>query len=291
MKKWFLSLGSKQKNICIGISLGLSCLCLFFVFFFTSRMESLRWFDYIFITFLVLSLIASMLFSIWKKSDLRKRRLNSATPQKKAAERMEFPYPQDKTFLFIDVETADENNDTVCSVGGMVVKNGITRHCSSLINPKVPITNTVIHGICDADVADAPTLERFWRKLVAEIGEDYVIVGHNIDFDVAVLAKDLQRYGISFFPQKKIDTIWVAKAVLYHYDTKPGDLKLDTICRKLHINLQHHNAESDIACTKRALEMLLTNGKQPIENFIKENRYIRKDTKIQDGRKNKTDSE
>lgn len=192
----------------------------------------------------------------------------------------DFSYPQNKTFFFVDVETATRSNDTVCAIGAVVVKNGITTPIYSLINPQTHITNTSIHGISDSDVADAPLLSEFWPRIAELIGDDYIIIGHNVAFDISVLNKDLERFGCEFNPTRKIDTMAVAKDILYHFSTQAGDLKLDTICSKLNICLNHHNAESDIASTKQVLETLLTIGKRDITDFINMHHSSPKDNVI-----------
>ena len=192
----------------------------------------------------------------------------SSTPITTTVNNEEFTYPKNKTFFFVDVETATRSNDTICAIGAMVVKNGISTPLYSLINPQMHITNTSIHGISDSDVADAPILSEFWPRIAELIGDDYIIIGHNVAFDISVLNKDLERFGYEFNPTRKIDTMAVAKDILYHFSTQAGDLKLDTICNKLNICLNHHNAESDITATKQALETLLLMGKRDITDFI-----------------------
>ncbi len=179
-----------------------------------------------------------------------------------------FVYPTNTTFLFVDVETATRSNDTICAIGAIIVKNGKEKILYSLINPKTHITNTSIHGISDSDVIDAPTIDEYWNNIAPLLEDDYVIIGHNIAFDISVINKDLGRYGIDFNPTRKVDTMMVAKDILYNFSTQSGDLKLDTICRKLNISLNHHNAESDITATKKVLEILLTMGDRNITDFI-----------------------
>ena len=179
-----------------------------------------------------------------------------------------FAYPSDETFFFVDVETATWGNDRLCAVGSIIVKGGQVARYYSLINPHTPIVNSFIHGIYDRDVVDAPTLAEYWRGIAPLLGEDYIIVGHNISFDITALTKDLSRFGIPFCPKRKIDTMAVARDILYHFCTKSGDLRLNTLCDRLHIALNHHNAESDIGATKEVLETLLSIGGRDVREFI-----------------------
>ena len=181
-----------------------------------------------------------------------------------------YGYPKDKTFVFVDVETANWANDRICSIGLILVKNGKTTGYYSLINPHVHITFTYIHGITDTDVKDAPTIDEFWQIVAPEIPRDFVFVAHNYRFDLTVMKKDLGRYGIEFAPNKVLDTMWVARDILYHFRTQRGDLRLNTLSEILDVKLYHHNAASDITATKEVLEKLLVMSGRNIEEFIRD---------------------
>ena len=131
-------------------------------------------------------------------------------------------YPPDKNFVFVDVETADWNNDRICAVGMITVQNG-----------------------------------------------ECVFVAHNYRFDLTVLKKDLGRFGIRFAPTEILDTMWVAKRLMYGRRTYSGELRLNTLCDKLNVQLHHHNAASDISATKEVLEKLLTAYDRDITEFIR----------------------
>ena len=181
---------------------------------------------------------------------------------------IKFEYPKDINFLFIDVETANSRNDSLCAIGVFIIKNGEEKYIYSLIDPKAPITNTFVHGISSYDVIGAPTLIHIWNKIILELGNDFIIVGHNINFDICALRKDLNRYGINLKEHNFIDTMAVAQDIYYDFKTKAGDLKLDTMSYHLGISLNHHNAGSDIEATKKILEILLTKGQRKITDFI-----------------------
>lgn len=180
-----------------------------------------------------------------------------------------FVYPTDKNFVFVDVETANWSNDRICAIGMIIVANGQTQGYYSLINPHTHITFTYIHGITDADVRDAPTLDEFWQVMAPHIPDKFVFVAHNYRFDLTVMKKDLGRFGIEFRPTELLDTMWVARDILYHFRTKRGDLRLDTLSEALNVKLFHHNAASDITATKEVLEKLLLLGNRQIKEFIR----------------------
>lgn len=178
-------------------------------------------------------------------------------------------YPSDKNFVFVDVETANHANDRICAIGMIIVSNGETTGYYSLINPQTYITFTYIHGITNEDVRDAPTLEEFWHVMAPKIPKHFVFAAHNYRFDLTVMKKDLGRFGIGFCPDEVLDTMWVARDILYHFRTERGDLRLNTLSEALGVNLYHHNAASDITATKEVLEKLLTLGNRRVEEFIR----------------------
>ena len=180
-----------------------------------------------------------------------------------------FVYPTDKNFVFVDVETANWSNDRICAIGMIIVKSGETTGYYSLIDPKTRITFTYIHGITNDDVKGAPTIDEFWQVMSHNIPESFVFVAHNYRFDLTVMKKDLGRFGIRFDPAEVLDTMWVARDILYRFHTQRGDLRLNTLSQALGVQLYHHNAASDISATKEVLEKLLTMGKRDIREFIR----------------------
>lgn len=177
-------------------------------------------------------------------------------------------YPKNETFIFVDVETASLSNNTICSIGMIIVKNGATYNYSSFINPGEKITNTQFHGIKDEDVKNAPRFDLYWKSVEKYFQDKYIFIAHNAIFDISVIKKDLQRYNLSFEPRRIIDTMWVAKESYYNFDTQKGDLKLDTLCNIFNIELNHHNANSDITATKKLLEVLLQMSSKSYKDFI-----------------------
>ncbi|MCC7271829.1 MAG: 3'-5' exonuclease [Alphaproteobacteria bacterium] len=104
----------------------------------------------------------------------------------------------------IDLETTglDPMRDRAVSVAGVRIHGdrlygAVT--LDRLVRPDVPIprTATAIHGIADATVADAPTVAAVLPE-VAEFVAGCVVVGHNIGFDLAVLAAEARRTGVAW---------------------------------------------------------------------------------------------
>ena len=170
-------------------------------------------------------------------------------------------YPKDKTYVFIDVETA-VGFDIICSIGMIILKNGEVIKINQLINPETPIShgNTQIHGIKDEDVKDKPTFINFWKSIEDYKLENIIYVGHNVRFDLRKINEGHKQYGVNDFHSSRIiDTMDVAKKYYYKDNTIQGDLKLDRLADIFGIKFNHHDAMSDIETTKKVLEKLILN--------------------------------
>ena len=181
-------------------------------------------------------------------------------------------YPTDKTFVFVDVETANAANDRICAIGLILVTKGESTGYYSLINPQTHITLSYIHGITDADVVNAPTIGEFWQVMAPLIPNEFVFTAHNYSFDLSVMKKDLSRFNVDFQPTQILDTMWVARDILYNFRTVKGDLTLNVLSERLGVQLNHHNAASDIMATKEVLEKLLLMSNRNIQQFIRNNK-------------------
>jgi DNA polymerase-3 subunit epsilon len=69
----------------------------------------------------------------------------------------------------------------------------------TLVNPGRPVTATEIHGITDADVADAPTFREI-VPVVLEALSNAVFASYNVYFDGRFVREELRGVGISRFP-------------------------------------------------------------------------------------------
>jgi DNA polymerase III subunit epsilon len=69
----------------------------------------------------------------------------------------------------------------------------------TLINPKRPVAATEIHGISDADVADAPTFDDV-AAVVVDALCGAVFASYNVYFDSKFVREELRRAGVGDFP-------------------------------------------------------------------------------------------
>lgn len=120
-------------------------------------------------------------------------------------------------FTAIDFETMTPEMTSACAIGIVRVENNvIVQKFYSLIKP-VPDTRTFnnshVHGITPEMVEKAPTFGELWPVIKGYI-ENQIIVAHNATFDLNVLDKTADHYGIDFRVERCIDTMSITHAGL-----------------------------------------------------------------------------
>lgn len=104
-------------------------------------------------------------------------------------------------FAAIDFETANNERTSVCSVGVVVVRNGeVADTYYSLIRPEPDYYlywNTRVHGLTQADTAQAPIFPQVWQEIAPRI-EGLPLVAHNKAFDQGCLKAVFRMYGMDY---------------------------------------------------------------------------------------------
>ena len=146
----------------------------------------------------------------------------------------------------LDFETANSHPTSACSVGVLVIEDGVILHeWVSLIQPHPaydhfdPI-NIQIHHITPIMVKDAPNFAQIY-PLLLDFFEDAILMAHFAPFDMKVLSELIHVYGLKRPDNQYIDSVEIARRVF------PGlpNHKLNTVCAHLEIELNHHEALSD----------------------------------------------
>jgi DNA polymerase III subunit epsilon len=108
-----------------------------------------------------------------------------------------------KPLAFFDIEATGINISTDRIVEISIIKrhpDGTTEQYDQRINPTIPIPEVVslIHGIYDADIANAPTFAEVAADIATFIG-DADLVGYNSNkFDIPILAEEFLRTTCDF---------------------------------------------------------------------------------------------
>jgi len=160
------------------------------------------------------------------------------------------------TFTAIDVETANEQYDSLCALGIIVVDNGvIVDERSYRIRPRalrVSVINQQIHKLTESDLLHAPEISDVWRD-IHPLFADRILVAHNASFDMEVLPRSLRGYGINFPRAKYLCSLKLAAKAF------PGlhSYQLKDLATHFGIALNHHDAMSDAkACAAITLSSL-----------------------------------
>ena len=174
--------------------------------------------------------------------------------------------PEDGTRLIdlpavvLDGETTglDVARDRLVSIAGVRMHGtGLYRHLAfdRMVNPGVPIprASTAVHGISDRMVERAPAAGQVLPELADFIG-DAVVVGHNIGFDLALLAAEAGRAGLAWRQPRALDTGHLAAAL----DPGLTDLNLDTLADRYSVRVEgRHTALGDCLLTAAVWRRLL----------------------------------
>jgi len=157
-------------------------------------------------------------------------------------------------FLALDFETADYGPDSACAVGLIRVRDGrIESRAAYLIRPPRPeFVFTYIHGIRWEDVEQMPTFGKLWPTIKPMFQEVDFVAAHNASFEQGVLYACCESAGLEPPDVPFRCTMVEARRQWGIYPTKLPD-----VCRRLGIELRHHDASSDAeACAQIMIKVL-----------------------------------
>lgn len=172
--------------------------------------------------------------------------------------------PISRNFVAVDVETANDSPNSICSIGVVKIENGrFAKKYYSLVKPigdfaNFAKINTEINGIHPQDVVNSPTFREIFPDLRDIVG-DNVLIAHNAMFDATSIFQSALAIGLEYVDLNFIDTLSISRR-LYNLP----NYKLDTVSEHLGINLEHHhNSLSDSA----AAAMIFYKMSQTIERL------------------------
>lgn len=160
-------------------------------------------------------------------------------------------------FAAIDFETANYCRSSVCSVGVVIVRNGmITDRFYSLIHPYPDYYNqncVDVHGLTAEDTDDAPTFPEVWDEVSRLIG-NLPLVAHNSSFDRSCLRSVFDAYGMDYPDYPFYCTLKASRSAIKNLP----NYRLPTVASVCGYELEnHHNAIADAeACAYIALAIL-----------------------------------
>ena len=163
--------------------------------------------------------------------------------------------PEHVKFLAIDFETADYGPDSACAVGLVRVENGaiVARASYRMRPPRSEFVFTYIHGIRWEDVQGEPTFGELWPTIEPMFRGVHFLAAHNAGFDRGVLAACCGAAGL-----RPPDIPFECSMVTARRKWGIYPTKLPDVCRRLRIDLNHHDASSDAEACARIMMMALS---------------------------------
>ena len=176
-------------------------------------------------------------------------------------------------FVTFDFETAQPRHDP-CEIGITVVENFEIQDCFSwfikpICFPDFSPHCQKIHNIKPEDVANTLNFGELWPK-IEHYFQNRLVFAHKVDFDLDVLGKTLEYYSIDFFDKPNFTSFSQGMSVGLQvdvpierfycsyeiarqlFDFLPNHT-LDTVCRLLGIEFNHHGAGPDSLATAQML--------------------------------------
>lgn len=160
--------------------------------------------------------------------------------------------------IALDFETANADRGSICSVGLAGLENGVITFSEEyLVKPHRSCSffhpfNIAIHGINAAQVHNSPEWGELWPKL-QDLFVDATLIAHNAAFDISVLRKGLDLYGLPYPDLNYLCTCKISSLVWPDLDNH----KLNTVCSHIGHRFKHHNARADAEAAALALQAMI----------------------------------
>lgn len=146
-------------------------------------------------------------------------------------------------FVALDVETANYNKGSICSIGLVKFINGeIVDTYETLINPEEKFARyhtDYVHGIKAETVKNSPTYPEI-VPYILRFTDGLPVVMHNASFDSVAIRDCNEKYNINDFYMEFFCSCYLSKSVLTRLS-----YSLDDLAQEFNISLNHHNALSD----------------------------------------------
>ena len=182
-----------------------------------------------------------------------------------------------QTYVVFDLETTGFSpvDDHIIEIGAVKIEGGkITDRFATFVDPKVPIPFEIeqVTSINDSMVIGQDTVDIALPKFLDFIGgEDTVLVGHNVEFDVSFIREKMKTVLGLKYENTYADTLGMSRALL----TGHKKYTLDAVAKMLNVDMgHHHRAVDDAECTAHIFLKLLDKLEgMDIHDFEALNRY------------------
>ncbi len=153
------------------------------------------------------------------------------------------------SFVCFDIETTGlcPESDRIIEIGALKVKDGkIIEGFHEFINPLIKLPENIIKltGITD-EMLQHTKMEDMVIQHFIEFMEDYIVMGHNVEFDYSFIRTAANKLHLSF-EKMGIDTLKLCRKLLPHLESK----SLANMCSYYNIiNNNAHRAYDDAKAT------------------------------------------
>ena len=177
-------------------------------------------------------------------------------------------------YIVFDIETTglDSKFDEIIEIGAIKVKDGnVIDEFNSLIKPRQKISKfiTDLTGITNEMVAKAPSIEEVLPKFLNYV-ESYILVGHNVNFDINFVYDWTLVLGLSPLRNDFIDTMRLGRRLL----SKLTHHRLCDLANYFGINTNgSHRALNDVYITNEVYDnfkKIVIEKYKNVENFKNE---------------------
>ncbi len=165
---------------------------------------------------------------------------------------------KDYMYVVLDIETTgldSENHEIIEIYAFLVEKERITKQFHRLINPGyfIPKRITEITGITNAMLVGQPSM----REIIYELDDfikDYIIIGHNINFDLSFLNRAYKLYLHKKISSPSICTLELARKLMPNLKS----YKLSALADYFNIKYEKlHRAKHDAFLTYNIFNKLM----------------------------------
>ncbi len=156
-------------------------------------------------------------------------------------------------FVCVDVETANNDQASICQIGVARFQNGCLAECwQSLVNPEDEFDTRLvgIHGIDETTVNGAPTFPQIADEVNTRLSGN-IVVSH-MPFDRVALVRAAEKHGLQPVDCRWLDSAKVVRRTWPECAQRGYGLK--AVAEMLGIAFEHHNAQED---ARAAGEILL----------------------------------
>ena len=147
-------------------------------------------------------------------------------------------------FVAVDVETANPDLASICSIGAATFENGtLVSEWYTLVDPRDYFyqVNVAIHGIDEDMVRGAPTYEEVTAR-IDQLFRDMVVVSHT-HFDRVAIRQASERRSVERPRCRWLDSAMVARRTWK--ECARSGYGLADVCNRIGYEFQHHNALED----------------------------------------------